>query len=490
MQEPPAIMFAFGILFLLLRNCTMRRGAWLGFLFGMGHFTLGFSWLLTSIHTHGGFPLPLAIIMLLLFSAVIAIYPALFGALLPVLAPRPEVLPLVAPALWVVTEWLRSNMFTGFGWNLVGYSWNNWPTIIQLADLGGIYLLSWLLIFPAALGSLLWLRRHQTKFVLLWSGVLTVVFAVTLLYGRYNLDFNSQAQQKNIYAPPLRVAMVQGNISQEKKWDPEFINEAFLRYLDLSRSLETPVDLVVWPETAVAFFLQSNPKAIKRIGDLSKQVGAPVLTGGPMADKMADGRWNFYNSAVLLDDSRTLKNRYNKHHLVPFGEYIPLRNFIPASISKLTEGTSDFTPGPPHTPLEWSYGNIGMLICYEAIFPDEVRKLTTTGVRWLINITNDAWFGEAAKPQHLAMTRIRAVENRLPLIRVANTGISAAFDQNGTELARIEANTTGIKAVTVPRGHGQSLFRKAGHVWIWFWLYLSLASWLPGIWRRLFFRQK
>jgi apolipoprotein N-acyltransferase len=476
-QEEMTMMLSFAVLFLLLANTSPRRGAWLGFLFGLGHFTLGFSWLLTSIHTHGGFPLPVALLALLLFSGAMALYPAMFGALLHRLAPRPEIVPLAAPALWVVTEWLRVRLFTGFAWNLTGYGWNDQDAILQIADLGGVYLLSWLMLFPAAILSLLWVRRREGKNLLIGFGVIIMVLGLAAIYGTIRLD---TTHKNNKWTSPLRVAMVQGNISQDQKWSTKYRSANFSKYLDLSRSITAPVDLVVWPETAVAFFLQASSKALDRINELSHHLGAPILTGAPMADKDQDGNWDFYNSAVLLDESNDLEQRYNKHHLVPFGEYIPLRNYIPNSITKLTAGTSDFSSGPGSTPMRWNQGDIGMLICYEVIFPEEVRKLAATGVRWLVNITNDGWFGEAAKPQHLAMARVRAIENRLPLVRAANTGISAAFDQNGNELGRIPANEDGVLIVELPRGKGQSLFGKAGHVWIWFWLYLSTAAWLTS----------
>ncbi|MBF0455258.1 MAG: apolipoprotein N-acyltransferase [Magnetococcales bacterium] len=484
-QEELTMMVGFGTFFILLFGTTVRRGAWLGFLFGLGHFTLSFSWLVTSIHTHGGFPLPLALLALLIFSAVISLYSALFGALLPRIAPRAEILPLAAPALWVVTEWLRVRLFTGFAWNLTGYGWNGRDYLVQVADLGGIYLLSWLMLFPAAILALLWIHHKEIKRVALGCGSILVVLGLANLYGYIRLDANTESAN---WAPPLKVALIQGNIPQEKKWDPRFKREGFSRYIDLSRSLSEPVDLVVWPETAVAFFLQGSPKAMEEISQLSQHLGAPLLTGGPMADKEQDGSWLFYNSAILLDESGNQDRRYNKHHLVPFGEYIPFREYMPDSITKVTEGTSDFTPGPGPVPLAWGQGAIGMLICYEVIFPHEVRQLATTGVRWLINITNDAWFGEAAKPQHLAMARMRTIENRLPLVRVANTGISAAFDQYGQELGRIEANQKGVLTVALPRGHGQSLFRRMGHIWIWFWLYLCGAAWIVGIWQTGMFR--
>ncbi len=470
---PFAVTAALTLLLILLTGRSARQGAWLSFLFGLGHFTFGFSWLLTSLQQFGAIEPPLAILMLLALAALMALYPALCGAVLPTLAARPTLLPLAAPALWVVSEWLRSHLFTGFAWNLIGYGWHEWENILQMADLGGIYLLSWLMLLPASLLASLWLRRPPVRRIALGGAALLLLLTTLSGYGHWRL---SAASPDNSVAP-LRVAIVQGNIPQQLKWATSQQQETLERYLRLTLSIPRPVDLVVWPETAMSFFFRAKPDYLQRIFQTSREIRAPILTGAPAIDRSSDEEpWHYFNSLFLLDEYGSLDQRYDKHHLVPFGEFIPLRQFAPPTFRKFTEGTEDFSSGPGPVPLTWAKGNIGPLICYEAIFPDEVRALAGTGVKWLVNITNDGWFGPSAKPQHLAMVRLRAIENRLPMIRAANTGISAVFDAWGRELGRIGPDQTDILLVDLPASRTESLYTRFGGWWLALWLLLLLIA--------------
>ncbi|MBF0400357.1 MAG: apolipoprotein N-acyltransferase [Magnetococcales bacterium] len=466
---PVALMAGLLVLIRLICQFPPRQGAWLGFYFGLSYFSLGFSWLLTSLHQFGDIPFVGSLLMLLLFSAAMALYPALFGALLARLAPRPMLLPLVAPALWVLTEWLRSRLFGGFAWNLVGYGWDRWIEFLQIADLGGVFLLSWLMVLPAAVGAALWLRPSTKREVGIACGAIALLMTLVLAYGDWRITTLADRQERE-KPPTIRVAIVQGNIPQQLKWATNQQKSTLDRYLELSRSLSLPVDLVVWPETAMPFFFRSHPDYLAQISQLSREIAAPILTGAPMVDREEENEpWRYYNSMLMLDETGSLEQRYDKYHLVPFGEYIPLRAFVPATFSKFTAGTEDFSSGPGPLPLSWNKGDIGPLICYEAIFPDEVRALADTGVRWLINITNDAWFGDSAKPQHLAMVRLRGIENRLPMVRSANTGISAVFDEIGQELARIAPDQAGAVVVALHQGSGQSFYRSYGDLWLGIW---------------------
>ncbi|MBF0179204.1 MAG: apolipoprotein N-acyltransferase [Magnetococcales bacterium] len=479
---PLPMIVGLAVLIRLVETAAPRRGAWLGFCFGLGHFSLGQAWLWNSLHTFGGLPAPAAIGLMLGLAAILALYPALFGAVLPRLAGRPWLLPLAAPALWVVTEWLRAHLLSGFPWNLAGYAWDGSLTMLQVADLGGVYLLSWLILFCAALVAVLarpaeW-RQRVSWFVVI--GLAAGTLGGGWFYGQWRLAGLREGIERDIWAAPVRMAIVQGNIPQKMKWDPAHQEEGLRRYLDLLADLANPVDLVVWPETAAAFFLQAAPRELRRIADASRGLGAPILTGAPMADRESEGskEWLYFNSMVMVDaeEKGEFRNRYDKDHLVPFGEYIPFRALLPGNLQKLTHGTKDFSRGGEPEPMAWGHGAIGALICYEVIFPDEVRLLAVRGARWLINVTNDAWFGESAKPQHLAMARMRAVENRLPMIRVANTGISAMFDHLGRELGRIDPNQKGVLERTVTRGTGQSVWVRTGRYWIWLWLGLCLVG--------------
>ncbi|MEO5376880.1 MAG: apolipoprotein N-acyltransferase, partial [Magnetococcus sp. DMHC-6] len=460
----------------ILAVSSWLQGAGWGFLFGIGHFYLGFIWLLTSLHDYGGLSRPLSYLVLFVLSAAMSVYLALFGAMLPYLARRSWwLMALAAPSLWVVLEWLRGTLFSGFPWNLIGYAWDPWFTILQIADLGGVYLLSWLTLFLAAL--LAGMRHAHTS-----GRSRTVSLAVGLCvlgmahgYGLWRIHHLTAIQEKNLWVVPARIGLVQGNIAQNLKWDPAFQDKTVEIYQKLTRTLPGGLDLVIWPETAIPFLIQSSPEHLEQIDTLVMGQGASLLTGAPSAQRYENTSWHFFNSMFLLEGDGVLNRRYDKHHLVPFGEYIPFRDFIPATFTKFTEGTEDFYAGVGPALLPWTGGALGPLICYEAIFPEEVRQLARAGAKWLINITNDGWFGEEAKPQHMAMTRMRAVENRLPLIRVANTGISVVFDYLGQELARIPANVRQAIAVDVPRTSSDSLYRRTGLLWVWGCILLTIA---------------
>ncbi|MBF0614775.1 MAG: apolipoprotein N-acyltransferase [Magnetococcales bacterium] len=463
----------------LLDGQSARQGAWLGFFFGWGHFLPGLAWLWTSLHEFGKIPSVVVVVMIVGLAAILALYPALSGAVLARFVVRRALLPWAAPPVWVVTEWLRAHLFSGFPWNLLGYVWDNGGPILQTADLGGVYLLSGLTLFLAGLLSRLlridpW-RQWQQVVVLVVIGMGCLALASG--YGVWRQQ-EIREQLARSEAPTLRVAMVQGNIGQAVKWDPQRQSDWLNRYLDLSSSLDQPVDLVVWPETAAAFFLQYSPKNLDLILELTRSLHIPVLTGAPMADRDDRNEFRYFNSMVLIgpDEIGELRHRYDKHHLVPFGEYMPFRALLPDSVQKLTHGAKDFSSGPGPALLPTDLGAFGPLICYEVIFPDEVRQLATLGARWLVNLTNDGWFGESAKPQHLAMARMRAVENRLSMIRVANSGISASFDPLGRELARIPSNVMAAIVVEVPSGIGHTIWSRYGHLGIGLW-----SGWALGI---------
>lgn len=465
-----AMILGFAVLIRLLYGAGARRGAWYGFLFGVTHFTLGFQWLITSLHDNGGIFLPLAWFILVLLAAVMALYPALFGALLPGLASKPWLLPVVGPGLWVLTEWIRTHLFSGFPWNLAGYAWADRLTVLQAADLGGVYLLSWLILLPAAVLAMVNLPG-KGRF---GGGVLLlgVTAAAVGLYGEMRLAERPAGET-------LTVGVAQGNILQKKKWDPAFRNDAMAIYFSLTREMAGKVDLMVWPETAIPFFIQGRRAWREDVAELSWDLRAPILTGIPLVEPGREVRWKYFNAVALLnDDAQDYARRYYKHHLVPFGEYIPIKKWMPSFIKKLTIGDGDFTPGPGPVPLAWEKGRaIGVLVCYEVIFPGEAARAAMAGASFFVNVTNDGWFGEAAKPQHLAMAQVRAVENRLPMVRAANTGISAVFDAWGRELDRIPANTRGAMAVEIRPNTQGSPYHRFGLFWLGLCALMALGPW-------------
>jgi apolipoprotein N-acyltransferase len=298
------------------------------------------------------------------------------------------------------------------------------------------------------------------------AALLLLLLVLTLGYGFMRLNSVEKGA-------PLKVALIQGNIPQDVKWDPAFQESTIAVYERLTReSCAGGVDLVVWPESAIPFYFQDDPKYASRIKRVAVDVKSFMVTGSPAYDNEG-GSIKFRNSAYLLSPKGEVRGRSDKIHLVPFGEYVPLATLLPF-VHKLVVGIGDFSPGAGTFPLSIGKGKIGILVCFEGIFPELSRGYVQAGSRLLVNITNDAWYGRSSAPyQHLSMTVFRAVENRVPLVRAANTGITAIIDSRGhirgmTQLFK-EAYLTG----EVRLGEGETIYTRYGDIFARLCLALS-----------------
>jgi apolipoprotein N-acyltransferase len=280
-----------------------------------------------------------------------------------------------------------------------------------------------------------------------------VVLAVIYGYGHFRTANIRESLKK---ASPMEVTLVQGNIDQNIKWDARYQSETLNIYRSLSLSaIPAPDGLIVWPETAAPFYFERPDPLREAVIHLARISGRPLLFGSPSYED-ENGRVSFMNSAYLLRPDGVVAGRYDKVHLVPYGEYVPLRQFFPF-IGKLVAGIGDFRPGKGFDPLVSDGRRLGVLICYEGIFPEAARDYKRNRADLLVNITNDAWFGRTSAPyQHLSMTVFRAVENRLYLVRAANTGVSAVIDPTGVILSR-----TGVFERTVLKGEVKFIDEKS-----------------------------
>ncbi|WP_424810882.1 apolipoprotein N-acyltransferase [Roseococcus sp. YIM B11640] len=463
-----------GLLTLLGRAKGWRQAAWIGAWFGFGHQLVGLYWVTHAILTDVAkwfWLVPLAAPGLALPMGLYSILPALVAWRL---APGwPRVLGFAGA--WVLAELLRGWAFTGFPWNLMGTAWAFAPLPMQPAALIGAFGLSFFTILLAGL-PLLGARRA--------FGTGGAILAVWMGYGAWRLQG----------LPPqgtgAQLVLVQGNVRQDLKWDPSHRAAIFQRYVALTSQgaaaavaehPEAPV-LVVWPETASPFLLAQDPEAI-RIATEALPPRGLLLAGTVRAEWGPDGRANaLANSLVVLDADGQRHGLYDKSYLVPFGEFMPFGGLLPI---RLAAGGMDFSagPGPSTLPLPGGLPAPGPLICYEVIFPGEVVGAERPG--WLLNVTNDAWFGNSAGPyQHLASARMRAVEEGLPMVRAAQTGISAVFDRAGREVARLGLGETGVLRAELPAAGPPTLFGRWGR-WIpGGILILSLAVALLLGWRR------
>ncbi|MDY6973006.1 MAG: apolipoprotein N-acyltransferase [Thermodesulfobacteriota bacterium] len=405
------------------------KGAFkLGLIAGAAHYLTLMWWIVLVLGHYGNLNIYFSLGPFLLLCIYLALYPAFFSSLIPCLKGS-RFAPLFMACLWVGLEYVRARLLTGFPWCLLGYTQYKHLHLIQVADLFGVYGLSFLIVFSNAIVYCLLFKRHVAVDSFLGKGfqksqVAMAVFMLggTIAYGHYCL---SEFRVKKESRQCLRAAVIQGNIDQSVKWDPAYQDETLAIYKRLTRSTYGfEPELIVWPETSVPFFFQNDPKFSPEVFSLVKESGATLIFGSPAYRQLA-GMTRYYNRAYMIAPDGQPPQYYDKVHLVPFGEYVPLKKYL-SFVNRLVPAAGDFEPGDKIVTLDRDVLRMGVLVCFEAIFPELARTHKMLGANLLVNITNDAWFGRTSAPyQHLSMAVFRAVENRTPLIRAANTGFSA-----------------------------------------------------------------
>ena len=428
-------------------RCLLPKDA---FKAGMAGGLLAYSglcyWFIGTMMSFGGMSFAVSLFFFLFLAAYMALYWAVFAYLLKRASLQGVSILIAAPSLWVSLEYLRTYLFTGHPWALLGYTqYKNIP-IIQLSDITGVYGISFILaLFSAALYEFIRKYRVRQSFPLVEAALLAAALLVPLAYG--SIKISSYKEPERV----LSAALIQGNIEQGVKWNEEYKEKTVDIYRTLSEKAykkSGKPDIIVWPETAVPFYYQQTGRLTRKVMAISRDLDAPILFGSP-AYKFENKKVGYLNSAFLIApsiDKRSIETigRYDKYHLVPFGEYVPLARYL-FFMNKITEGIGDFVPGRGVMTLDME-GNMagrpgvsyGPLICYEGIFPDLVRRFVKRGATVLVNITNDAWYGRSSAPyQHLSAIVFRSVENGIYTLRAANTGVSAIIDP----LGRVEGET-------------------------------------------------
>ncbi|MCF8143136.1 MAG: apolipoprotein N-acyltransferase [Deltaproteobacteria bacterium] len=401
----------------------------LGLVSGLAHFLTLIYWIIVVLEHYGNLHIVIALIALILLSLYLSLYMALFSTLASRLTDT-VLYSVILGGYWVGLEYLQTHLMTGFPWCLLGYSQYEHLHIIQLADLFGVYGISFLIVCVNGLIFRISLRPpRRNGRVLKWElPVSVLLLAGAWVYGLYQL---SEARTGEEGGRPVKAAVVQANIDQSVKWDPAYQEETLQRYYRLTRATRSfHPELIVWPETSLPFFFQDHPKFSPGIVSLAEESGAVLIFGSPAyrRDKRAV---RYYNRAYMIAPESGDILYYDKIHLVPFGEYVPLKRYLPF-IHRLVAAAGDFARGEKSEALKTGDLSVGVLICFEAIFPQLAGELTRNGANILVNITNDAWFGMTSAPfQHLSMAVFRAVENRRPMIRAANTGFSALITPTG-----------------------------------------------------------
>lgn len=399
-----------------------------GFAFGLGLFAAGISWIYVSLHDIGGMPAPVAGLATLLLCAFIALLPAGAGWLQARIPAHPALrATLLVPASWVLFEWIRSWILSGFPWLSLGYAAVGWP-VQGYAPLGGVFFLSFLTV---ALAGMAWLVVTRAPRMLVWGGA----FFAILVVGEALRHVSWTARE----GAPLSVALLQGNIEQSLKFDPQRYARTLETYAHLAD--DTRAKLIVFPETAVPRFLDAvDPAYIRRLDAIARRNQGDLLLGVPTRSSSED----FFNSALSLGVSPN--QVYHKVHLVPFGEFAPPG--LAWTLALVDIPMSDFSSGKARKPLDVAGQRIAVNICYEDAFGDEIA-VQLPEATMLVNISNVAWFGDSLAPaQHLQIAQMRAIETGRMHLAATNTGITAAIDTDGSVRARLPQFTQGRLEVT------------------------------------------
>lgn len=469
-------------LLVALRDISPKNGLYLGLCAGFVHYLSLMYWLAYTMKTYGYLPLYLSVLILLLLSAYLALYVGIFSMALIRLGTNPLFVLFAIPFIWVSLEYIRTFFLTGFPWELIGYTQFDTLHIIQIADIFGVYGVSFCIALSnaAIFLALLYVTKKewQAKAVkpkLAAGSVISliIVIGLVLLYGKWRIQSIGELTSDS---PSTRVAVVQGNIGQDKKWNPAFQRASIEKYIQLSLlAKEEMPDMIVWPETATPFYFLYNKWLSKMVLRGVHDIGVDFLIGSP-----SFRRWKkniaYYNSAYLVGPEGKIFGKYDKVHLVPFGEYVPLKKFLPF-LGKIVEHVGDFRTGEKGHTIQWGEYRLGIQICYEIIFPNLSRAMTKNNASLLVNITNDAWFGRTSAPyQHFSMAIFRAVENRRSIIRSANTGISGFIDPLGRVVATTQLFTDATMTCTVPILDEKTFYTRFGDLFAMACLGLTLIA--------------
>jgi apolipoprotein N-acyltransferase len=406
-----------------------QRAFSLGVICGAGYFGGTVYWTGTTIRTFGGLSWPVAALAASLLIAYLAIFPGLFALALAWLNSRfgPRAV-MLAPAVWVSTELGRTYFWSGFPWLLLGISQTTVLPVAQAASIVGVFGVSALVTLVSAAIAYFVISRSRESIATL--ACVALFLGAVALWGSNRITHATLTQQGTV----VRVALVQGNIPQDQKWDAARANQIFETYLALTReAARQGAQLVIWPESSTPFYYEEDPAAGERLRTMVRETGIELLFGTDQMEHTKPPA--YYNAAFLLRRDGSTAAVYRKMHLVPFGEFVPLKSLL-FFVDKLVEGgAGDFTPGKSMVMLPTRFGLVSTAICYEIVYPGLVRSAVLAGSQLLTTITNDAWYGYSSAPyQHFLQASMRSIEEGRYLARSANTGISGFVDPYGRVL--------------------------------------------------------
>ena len=472
----------------LIMAVVRERKFWRSLLLGSVTGTIFYAgssyWVTYSMHNYGGLSLWLCYIILVVFSATLGVFTGLFGAVLGLAIKRFGGWSiLAAPAIWAASEWVRLEA-TGMGWNPLGYSQAFQPAVIQVSRFGGVYLVSAIMVAAstALVYALVYLERRRGIVVLTSAGLIAVA---TVLYGESLRPSVNESGS-------VSVAVIQPNIPVDGQWgDSNFVDQMFLRHVSLSEqaihanqkdaeagvvvasSMEktTSIDLVVWPESTMNFEYDRDSALRRKLAEFTSRNRVYLMMNTWGFPGNSDARETLYNSSVLISPKGEKIAEYDKNALVPFGEYIPARNWLPF-MSDVKALVGEITPGSSVTLIEVASAKLGTLICFETTRPDLARRMRSDGASAIVQLSNEAWFGPTSAARQMLTTAVfRAVENNIDVIRAANSGVAARIDRYGiiqgeTPMFDTATRTWKIKTVNEARADGLTFYTRHGDVFV------------------------
>jgi apolipoprotein N-acyltransferase len=457
---------------------SARRAFLLGLLAGALYFTGTLYWLVETMTTFGGLSKPLAIVAAGLLVAYLALFPGIFALIQWRLARTfGAIALLLAPAVWVATEMGRTYIWDGFPWELLGYSQASVLPVAQLASVVGVYGLSAMVAGVSAACAFVATDATRRRWIV--AGAAALVLVGTGLWGMARLTGGALTQQ----GTPIRVAVVQGNILQDDKWNPALSAPIMQRYIDMTReAIGRGARFILWPESSMPFNYEEEPTRADAVRRLAREAHVTLLIGSDQIEKIQPvpaGKPpapQYYNAAFLIQPDGTTGAVYRKIHLVPFGEYVPLKRLL-FFVGTIVEAVSDYSPGTDTVLLPVAGHQASTAICYEVIYSSLMRAFVTRGSELLTTITNDAWYGRSsAAYQHWQQASLRAIEEGRYLARAANTGISGFVDPYGRVLQHSGLFQSAVMTEDLRFLRARTIYSRIGDLVGWLSIALTAAA--------------
>ena len=463
----PLAFISPALLLLLIHRQTAKQALWTGYAWGIGQFATGISWVHVSIDNFGGMPKIASVFLMTLLVGYLAVYSALFSWSLNRFFPQSNRTRffLAAPALWLIFDWLRGWVMTGFPWLWLGYSQIESP-LANFAPIGGVELLTLLVVISAA--AIAYACLHKQWLHLIIPGVI-----LSAGFGLHSSQWVTPNPND-----VTKVALIQGNIAQELKWQPSQRWPTIMKYTDLTRE-NWDADIIIWPEAAIPAFEYEISSFLRNLDSAARMNNSAVITG--IVNQGEDKK--FYNSILTLgqtangDYSYDMNLRYHKHHLLPFGEFVPFENILRPIAPFFNLPMSSFSRGDFIQPnIDANNKQMAPALCYEIIFNEQLRQNVNDETDYILTLSNDAWFGRSIGPlQHMEIARMRALELGKPVIRATNNGITAVTDHLGHITAEVPQFETAVLRAEITATVGSTPYRSIGTWPLYIWVVLSLV---------------